>query len=123
MALLTSHKLQVPLVWELYEGNKNDKTEFADFTAFAAEKLPTYGVDPKEIILTFDGGSNSELNFAGLPFSFICAHTMKGLPELYEIDIDEYKEIGETARLSVKSEMPVPKSSQVSVMHEANMRS
>ena len=93
MALLTSHKLQVPLVWELYEGNKNDKTEFADFTAFAAEKLPTYGVDPKEIILTFDGGSNSELNFAGLPFSFICAHTMKGLPELYEIDIDEYKEI------------------------------
>ena len=93
MALITSCKLQVPLVWELYEGNKNDKTEFSDFTAFAAEKLPAYGVDPKDIILTFDGGSNSELNFAGLPFGFICAHTMTGLSELYEIDLDEYQEI------------------------------
>ena len=93
MALLTSFNLQIPLVWELYEGNKNDKTEFADFTAFAAEALPAYGIDPKDIILTFDGGSNSELNFAGLPFGFICAHTMTGFPCLYDIDLEEYQEI------------------------------
>lgn len=93
MALLTSFKLQIPLVWELYEGNKNDKTEFADFTAFAAETLPSYGIDPKDIILTFDGGSNSELNFARLPFGFICAHTMAGFPELYDVDLAEYQEI------------------------------
>lgn len=93
MALLTSFKLQIPLIWELYEGNKNDKTEFADFTAFASKTLPAYGIDPKDIILTFDGGSNSELNFAGLPFGFICAHTMAGLSELYDIDLDAYREI------------------------------
>ena len=93
MALLTSFKLQIPLVWELYEGNKNDKAEFADFTAFAAEVLPAYGIDPKDIILTFDGGSNSELNFTGLPFGFICAHTMTGFPCLYDIDLEDYQEI------------------------------
>lgn len=93
MALLTSFKLQIPLIWELYEGNKNDKAEFADFTTFAEETLPAYGIDPKDIILTFDGGSNSELNFAGLPFGFICAHTLTGLSELYDIDLDEYREI------------------------------
>lgn len=93
MALLTSFKLQIPLVWELYEGNKNDKSEFADFTTFAAKVLPAYGISPGDVILTFDGGSNSELNFAGLPFGFICAHTLTGFPELYDVDLDKYQEI------------------------------
>ncbi|MBP5753501.1 MAG: IS1634 family transposase, partial [Treponema sp.] len=93
MALLTSFRLQIPLIWELYEGNKNDKKEFADFTAFASKTLPSYGIDPKEVVLTFDGGSNSEVNFAGLPFGFICAHSLTGFQDMYETDIDEYCEI------------------------------
>ncbi len=94
LALITSAGLQIPLVWELYDGNKNDKTEFADFTAFASKAMRAHGIDdPKSTILTFDGGSNSENNFAALPFSFICAHTMTSFPELYEIDLKAYKEL------------------------------
>ena len=93
LALLTSFKLQVPLIWELYDGNKNDKTEFSEFTAYAADAISAYGISPEDVILTFDGGSNSELNFSGLQFGFICAHSLAGFPELYEIDLDEYQEI------------------------------
>ena len=108
LALITSAKLQVPIVWELYDGNKNDKTEFSDFTSFAAGKLKEYGIkDIKEVILTFDGGSNSEANFASLPFSFICAHSMAGHPELYDIDLDEYEEISlNNGHLRVAYELP-----------------
>ena len=94
LALITSARLQIPLVWEMYDGNKNDKMEFADFTAFAAKALALHGVqDTKKVILTFDGGSNSESNFADLPFSFICAHTMTSFPDLYNIDLDQFQEI------------------------------
>ena len=93
LALLTSFKLQIPLIWELYDGNKNDKTEFAEFTAYAADAVSAYGISPEDVILTFDGGSNSELNFSGLQFGFICAHSLSGFPELYDIDLDEYQEI------------------------------
>ena len=94
LALITSAGLQIPLVWELYDGNKNDKTEFTDFTASAVKAMQALGIEnPKNVILTFDGGSNSEANFAALPFSFICAHTLTSFPDLYEIDLDMYQEI------------------------------
>ena len=93
LALLTSFKLQVPLLWELYDGNKNDKIEFAEFTAYAADAISAYGINPEDVILTFDGGSNSELNFTGLKFGFICAHTLTSFPELYNIDLNEYQEV------------------------------
>lgn len=92
LALITTAGLQIPLVWDLYDGNKNDKTEFADFTTFVSKTMPAYGInDLKSIMLTFDSGSNSESNFAALPFSFICAHTMTSFPELYEIDLKAYQ--------------------------------
>lgn len=93
MAMLASFKLQIPLIWELYEGNKNNKKEFADFTSFAAQAVSAYGISSKDIILTFDDGGNSATNFSRLPFGFICAHTMTGFSELYDIDLDQYKEI------------------------------
>ena len=94
LALITSPVLRIPMIWELYEGNKNDKTEFVDFTSHAARELRAFGFeDLKEITLTFDGGSNSESNFADLPFNFICAHTITGFPELYDIDVDQYRQI------------------------------
>lgn len=57
------------------------------------QMLPAYSIGPGDVILTFDCGSNSLLNFASLPFSFICEHTMTGLSELYDSDLDEYQEI------------------------------
>lgn len=90
LAVLTSFVLQVPLVWELYEGNKNDKAEFPDFVKLVNEELLAHGMNPSEVTISFDGGSNSEENFTGLPFHFICAHSLTGHRELYDIDLDEY---------------------------------
>ncbi len=93
MAMLTSYNLQIPLIWKLYEGNKNDKKEFSDFTSSAAQALSVCGISSKDVILTFDDGSNSAVNFSKLPFGFICAHTMTGFSKLFDIDLSKYKEI------------------------------
>ena len=93
LAVLTSYALQIPLVWQMYDGNKNDKAEFPDFTAFITKELKAHGINPTEVTVTLDGGSNSEENFSGLDFHIICSHSMTGMKELYDIDLDDYKEI------------------------------
>ena len=90
LAMLTSYLMQVPIIWQLYEGNKNDKQEFPDFTKFVTEELRERGIDPAEVTITFDGGSNSEENFKDLEFSFICSASLSENKELYDIDLDEY---------------------------------
>ena len=94
IAATTTHDLQIPIVWSLYEGNKNDKSEFADFVAFVQEELKRYDdVDLDDITLSFDGGSNSEANFKDLGVHILCAHSLVSFPELYEIPLSDYKEI------------------------------
>ena len=93
LAVLTSYALQVPLVWELYEGNKNDKLEFPDFVKMVTEELKSHGIDPCEAIVSFDGGSNSEENFKDLEFNFICSSSLSENKHLYDIDIAEYQSV------------------------------
>ena len=95
LALITTHDMPVPMIWEVYEGNRNDKTEFEIFVKKVETVLRDIGSKPEEVTLTFDGGSNSEENFSKLHCHFICAHTMKS-PEyahLYDIDMDQYETI------------------------------
>ena len=93
LAALTASSLNVPLVWQLYEGNTNDKTEFPAFTAHIRKQLLSQGIDPGEVTICFDGGSNSEENFSDLGFHFVCAHSLKGLKELYDIDLSQYTQV------------------------------
>lgn len=93
LAALTSTGLTVPLVWQLYHGNINDKAEFPVFTTHIKEQLTKLGVNPAEITISFDGGSNSEENFSNLGFHFVCAHSMTGHKELYDIDLEQYQEV------------------------------
>lgn len=94
LAVVTSASLQIPIVWETYEGNKSDVREFSDFTELLALELEKQGVENiSNSILTFDGGSNSKHNFANLKLSFICAHSLTGLKNLYDIDVDKYDKI------------------------------
>ena len=93
LAALTSSALNVPLVWQLYDGNINDKTEFPAFTVHIRKQLISLGVDPGEVTISFDGGSNSEENFSNLGFHFVCAHSMVGHKELYDIDLDLYDRV------------------------------
>ena len=90
LATITCPELQVPLIWDLYEGNKNDKSEFADFVLQVNAFIQRIKLQPKDITVTFDGGSNSKENFSILEFHFICAHSLEGMKELYDIDLDKY---------------------------------
>lgn len=93
LAVLTSAELLIPIVWDLYEGNRNDKTEFAEFTKHVRERLEKFEIPLDEVTVTFDGGSNSEENFKDLGFHFICAHSLVSHKDLYEIDLDKYENI------------------------------
>ena len=93
LAVLTSVELLVPIVWELYEGNRNDKTEFAEFTDHVKKQLTEMGIPLEEVTITFDGGSNSEENIKNLGFHFICAESLVSHKKLYNIDLDKYEPI------------------------------
>lgn len=93
LAAVTNTDLQIPLVWEMYDGNKNDKTEFADFTKLIKQEVSKYGTNPEDITLVFDAGSNSEKEFAALNMQVICAHSLAGHKHLYEIGIERYDKV------------------------------
>ncbi len=93
LALLTSWDLLVPLVWDPYEGNRNDKTEFPEFTGLVKNELSKLGIPLEEVTISFDGGSNSEENFKDLGVHFVCSHSLTGLKHLYDIDADSYETV------------------------------
>lgn len=93
LAALTSVTLTVPIVWQVYDGNTNDKSEFPVFTAHIKEQLRKLGVDPADMTISFDGGSNSEENFADLGFHFVCSHSLNSHKDLYDVDLDQYVDV------------------------------
>ena len=93
LAALTSALLKIPIVWQIYEGNRNDKAEFPVFTEHIREQLTKLGIDLAEITIVFDGGSNSEKNFEELGFHFVCSHSLVSHKDLYDIDLSEYQTI------------------------------
>ena len=93
LAVITCPELQIPLVWDLYEGNKNDKAEFPDFVKQVEAFIQRVQKNSKDVTVTFDGGSNSKESLTNLAFNFICAHSMEGMKELYDIDLSQYTEV------------------------------
>ena len=90
LACLTAHILRIPIVWDLYEGNTNDKTEFPAFMESIKQQFVVLGVDPKDVTITFDGGSNSKDNFDGIEVKIICAHTLTSHKNLLNIPLEDY---------------------------------
>ena len=90
LAMLTASRLRVPIVWDLYAGNVNDKTEFPEFARKVAREL---GGEPGDYTVVFDGGGNSRESLTGLPFRFVCGHSLAGLKHLYDIDRGLYEEV------------------------------
>ena len=90
LACLTAHILRIPIVWDLYEGNTNDKTEFPAFIKSVKEQFAVLGIDPKDVTITFDGGSNSADNFGGLEVKIVCAHTLTSHKDLLDIPLEDY---------------------------------
>jgi hypothetical protein len=83
----------VPIVWELYEGNKNDKSEFPDFAGKVARELGKGGLGLDDYTVAFDGGGNSRESLSDLPFHFVCGHSLSGLKHLYDVDRTLYEEV------------------------------
>lgn len=91
LTVITTKATGIPLVTHLYEGNKNDQTEFPDFVEIIQNRFKLY--DPGKMTLIFDGGSNTINNVNQLEPHFICSFSLSNAKRLLDIDIDEYYDI------------------------------
>lgn len=94
LALLTTKALNIPLWWSMYDGNVNDPTEFKQVREQikgTLDILRNQKDDPVTVV--FDGGSGGEENPAALPFKVICAVSLSGHKELYDVPDDQYVDI------------------------------
>lgn len=91
LAVITTKATGIPLVTHMYEGNKNDQTEFTDFVEMIRNRFKLY--DPEKMTLIFDGGSNTMDNINQLEPHFICSFSLSNAKSLLDIDIDEYYDI------------------------------
>jgi len=91
LAIVTTKDFGIPLFSHVYEGNRNDLTEFPVYVKLLKERMPSY--NPKKITLVFDGGSNTKDNLNELETHYICAFSLSYCKELYDIDKTEYEEL------------------------------
>ena len=91
LAIVTTKDFGIPLFSHVYEGNRNDLTEFPVYVKLLKERIPSY--DPQKITLVFDGGSNTKDNLDNLDTHYICAFSLSYCKVLYDIDKTEYEEI------------------------------
>jgi len=91
LALVTSKETGIPLFSHVYEGNRNDQTEFREYLPILGQRIPDY--DPKEITLIFDGGSNTKENLTALDCHYICSFPLSYCKELYDVEMDHYEEL------------------------------
>ena len=97
LTVVTSKEAGIPLFSHVYEGNKNDQTEFSEYLPLFEKRFPD--CDLKEITLIFDGGSNTKKNLAALKTHYICSFSLAYCKELYDIDISDYNETNINDRL------------------------
>ena len=91
MALVTTKEMGLPICSHIYEGNRNDQTEFYHYINLLKDRIPNY--DPNAITLVFDGGGNNKNNFDEIETHYICGFSLSSCKNLYEIDISEYNEV------------------------------
>jgi transposase len=88
LALITTKESSLPLCSHIYEGNKNDKTIFAEYLEVLRKRIPNY--DPDSITLVFDGGGNTKDNFQALETHYICSFSLSSCKSLYDIELSNY---------------------------------
>ena len=91
MALITTKESGLPLCSHIYEGNKNDKTIFAEYLDVLKARIPSY--DPTTITLVFDGGGNTKDNLKALETHYICSFSLSSCKDLYDIALSEYTDV------------------------------
>jgi transposase len=88
LALVTTREAGLPLFSHVYEGNKNDQTEFYEYISLLKKRIPDY--NPETITLIFDSGSNNKKNFDALETHYICSFSLASCKSLYDVGLSEY---------------------------------
>ena len=89
LAVVTAKDLGIPLFSHVYEGNRNDQTEFGEYIPLLKKRMP--GFAPPKTTLVFDGGSNTKENLERLDMHYLCSFSLSYCKELYDIPADTYE--------------------------------
>ena len=86
MTVVTSKELGIPLYSDVYEGNRNDQTEFKKYMSDLKERILNY--DSQDLTIVFDGGSVNKDNLAVVD-NYITRFSLSRAKELYDIEIND----------------------------------
>jgi len=93
LAVVATADGPVPLLHDLYPGNRHDATEFPVIVERLTERLGEFRDRVEDITLVFDKGNNSQDNFeqlAGTPLSFVGSLVPTHYPELLQIPLEQF---------------------------------
>lgn len=97
LGLVTTKEFTIPLCSYVYKGNMNDVTVFPEYLKLLKKRIAGYS-SIEDMTLVFDNGSVSKKNLAELKnadfnIHYVCAFSMTGCKELFDISINEYEKV------------------------------
>ena len=102
LALLVSRDGQIPLVSQIYEGNKVDSKLFPDSLSRIRRRLADLSVDIAELTVVYDKGNMSKANQAlvdDAPFGYVASLTPAHHADLMAIPSSRYTPMPDGSRL------------------------
>lgn len=96
LAQVATREFLIPVLSEVYEGNKSDKELFVPSLTKVRKKLSELNLQIEEFTLVFDKGSNSKANFAKLDQSelpYVASLTAAYHQDILEIPLSSYQKV------------------------------
>jgi transposase len=106
LALLVTRDFHIPLLHEIYAGNRHDAPEFASVTEMLVDRYKGLSTCCENITLVFDKGNNSKENFEELdqsPFHFVGSLVPTQHPDLLSIPVRKFKEAQDERLSGIKT--------------------
>ncbi len=126
LALLVVRHLKIPLFSDIYEGNKNDVTEFNDSIDKIKNRLTDLAQEIETITLVFDKGNNSKENFNKLEnINYVASFSIYHEKELREIPYSKFYKLkkstseGEEILLCYRAKKNIWDKEQTVVMYKS----
>jgi transposase len=98
LALMVSSDFHIPLLHQVYPGNRNDSDQFSKIISSLAERYQSITSSCDKVTLVFDKGNNSKANVPSLqqtPFHFVGSLTPSYQADLLEIPMDQFITLSE----------------------------
>jgi transposase len=100
LAALVTADGHVPMFYDTYSGNRHDSVEFGDILPKLSKNIEQLFHHQPDITMILDKGNNSKDNWElwkGGPFHFVGALPVSDYPDLLEIPLSDYDQLGEEA--------------------------